>query len=69
MNKYIGFDIDSKKIMACVVENGEKTFIEHQRLIKALILLILVVKILYLYCLPLCTTHAAVLLPYGSNPI
>jgi len=24
MNKYIGFDIDSKKIVACVVENGKK---------------------------------------------
>ena len=24
MNKYIGFDIDSKKIVACVVESGKK---------------------------------------------
>jgi hypothetical protein len=24
MNKYIGFDIDRKKIVACVVENGKK---------------------------------------------
>jgi hypothetical protein len=24
MNKYIGFDIDSKKIVVCVVENGKK---------------------------------------------
>ena len=24
MDKYIGFDIDSKKTIACVVQNGEK---------------------------------------------
>ena len=26
MDKYIGFDIDCKKTVACVVENGEKDF-------------------------------------------
>jgi hypothetical protein len=29
MNKHIGFNIDSKKIMACVVENGKKDIYKH----------------------------------------
>jgi hypothetical protein len=29
MNKYIEFDIDSKKIVACVVQNGKKIIIKH----------------------------------------
>ena len=31
MNKYIGFDIDSKKIVACVVENGKKDIYQTLR--------------------------------------
>ena len=31
MNKYIGFDIDSKKIVACVVENGKKDLYQTLR--------------------------------------
>ena len=34
MNKYIGFDIDSKKIAACVVENGKKDWKSLQGLQK-----------------------------------
>ena len=32
MNKYIGFDIDSKKIVACVVEGGKKDIYQTLRL-------------------------------------
>ena len=31
MNKYIGFDIDSKKIVACVVENGKRDIYQTLR--------------------------------------
>jgi hypothetical protein len=31
MDKYIGFDIDSKKIVACVVENGKKDIYQTLR--------------------------------------
>ncbi len=31
MNKYIGFDIDSKKIVVCVVESGKKDIYQTLR--------------------------------------
>ncbi len=31
MDKYIGFDIDSKKIVACVVESGKKDIYQTLR--------------------------------------
>jgi len=31
MNKYIGFDIDSKKIVACVVESGKKDIYQKSK--------------------------------------